>query len=64
MGLYQIWNEMHRVGTTAIGGGPDHRTGEMKYVAACEAEECGWSAAYDSFEAAMVAARGHRCPIC
>ncbi|QUC63694.1 Mobile element transfer [Streptomyces sp. A2-16] len=54
---------MHRIGTTAIGGGPDRRTGEMKYVAACEAEDCGWSSAYDSYEAAMVAARGHRCPV-
>ncbi|MER6185430.1 mobile element transfer protein [Streptomyces sp. NPDC001652] len=63
MGLYQIWNELHRVGITHIGGGPDRRTGEMKYVAACESEDWGWSSAYDTFEAASVAARGHVCPV-
>ncbi|MES5819098.1 mobile element transfer protein [Streptomyces sp. RG80] len=62
MGLYTIWNEMHRVGTTAIGGGQD-RNGHMKYVAACESEDCGWSSAYDSYDAAMIAARGHVCPV-
>ncbi|MFF4399377.1 mobile element transfer protein [Streptomyces sp. NPDC001480] len=63
MGLFQLWQDLHRIGTTHVGGGVDKRTGEMKYVAACEAEECGWSSGYDTYEAAMVAARGHRCPV-
>ncbi|MBD0843266.1 mobile element transfer protein [Streptomyces sp. TRM68416] len=63
MGLYKIWNEMHHVGTTHVGGGSDRHTGETKYIAACETEDCGWSAAFDTFDAAMIAAQGHRCPV-
>ncbi|MFB7326198.1 mobile element transfer protein [Streptomyces sp. NPDC056190] len=62
MGLYQIWRTLHRVGTTQVGTAHGRR-GQIKYVAACTAEDCGWSAEYDDVSPAMIAAQGHRCPI-
>ncbi|GGN77570.1 SpdB2 protein [Streptomyces albiflavescens] len=62
MGLYRIYRELHRVGTTTVGSGQD-RNGHSSYIAACGTEDCGWSSSYDTYAAAMVAAQGHRCPV-
>ncbi|MFE6401731.1 mobile element transfer protein [Streptomyces alboflavus] len=62
MSLYRMIRDLRRVGQVTVGTA-HNRHGEMKYVAACAAADCGWSAEYDSFTPAEVAARGHRCRV-
>ncbi|MCX5560756.1 mobile element transfer protein [Streptomyces sp. NBC_00038] len=62
MSLYQIYRELRRVGQVTVGTA-NGRRGEMKYVAVCAAEDCGWSVEYDDVTPAMLAAQGHRCPV-
>jgi hypothetical protein len=42
---------------------PGGRRGQIKYVAACAADDCGWAVEYDDISPAMIAAQGHRCPV-
>ncbi|MFI6489874.1 mobile element transfer protein [Streptomyces sp. NPDC050564] len=62
MGIYQIFRELRRVGHVTVGTAHGRR-GQIAYVAACAAEDCGWSAEYEEVSAAMVAAQGHRCRV-
>ncbi|MEU6216997.1 mobile element transfer protein [Streptomyces sp. NPDC047022] len=62
MGIYQIFRNLRRVGQVTVGTAFG-RGGQVKYVAACAAEDCGWSVEYDDVSAAMVAAQGHRCHV-
>ncbi|MFF8022746.1 mobile element transfer protein [Streptomyces sp. NPDC007896] len=62
MGIYQIWRELHRVGKVTVGTAHGRR-GQIKYVAACAADDCGWAVEYDDISPAMIAAQGHCCPV-
>ncbi|WP_306336983.1 mobile element transfer protein [Streptomyces sp. KL118A] len=62
MGLYRFLRELHRVGHVTVGTSHGKR-GQIAYVAACTAEDCGWSVEYEESSGAMAAAHGHRCRV-
>ncbi|MFD9071713.1 mobile element transfer protein [Streptomyces lasiicapitis] len=62
MPLHLIFRKLRTVGQITIGTGLE-RNGQMTYIAACGAHNCGWSSDYATYAAAEIAARGHRCPV-
>ncbi|SEP62268.1 mobile element transfer protein [Streptomyces radiopugnans] len=58
-----FFHSLQRIGPVQIGTHRGSRTGRTRYVAACTAENCGWSADYASRTAAALAARTHRCRV-
>lgn len=56
-----IFHRRHRIGPVAVGMKRNRRTGRDGHVAACTKNNCGWSATFDTPEAADLAAQEHRC---
>ncbi|MFE3182532.1 mobile element transfer protein [Streptomyces violascens] len=62
MPLHLIFRKLRQCGPITIGTG-QNRNGQMSYVAACGADDCGWSGTFDGYAAASIAAEGHRCRV-
>ncbi|OEV31210.1 Mobile element transfer [Streptomyces nanshensis] len=54
------FRDVIRIGPVRVGSRSDAR-GRQKHTAACTAPRCGFSADYDSRNAAELAARTHTC---
>ncbi|MEV0445370.1 mobile element transfer protein [Streptomyces spectabilis] len=62
MPLHLIFSRLRAIGPVTVGTGLE-RHGKRAYVAACGAPACGWSSDYETYAAAEIAARGHRCRV-
>ncbi|MEV0446009.1 mobile element transfer protein [Streptomyces spectabilis] len=60
--LHRIFSKLRTVGQITIGTGLE-RHGKRAYITACGVPDCGWSSDYETYAAAEIAARGHRCRI-
>jgi hypothetical protein len=60
MGLYGF-RKRHSIGPVEVATGRNRRTNRDGVMAVCTNDGCGWSAVYDTQEAADLAAQSHRC---